>query len=31
MGSLDKKLQRCKGCGVWIYDRDLCESCYPKE
>jgi len=28
---LDKRVQRCLMCGKWVYMRELCEDCYPKD
>lgn len=27
----DKRVQRCLACGKWVYMRELCEDCYPKD
>lgn len=27
----DKRVSRCIACGVYVYDREMCERCYPKD
>jgi rRNA maturation endonuclease Nob1 len=31
MATNDKYVYRCLGCGKWVYMRELCEDCYPKD
>lgn len=27
----DKRVTRCLMCGTYVYARELCERCYPKD
>jgi uncharacterized OB-fold protein len=27
----DKRVSRCIACGVYVYNREMCERCYPKD